>query len=461
MRFSRDFFILACAAIMALPSCITVDKRLGEDYIPTDQKLQMGTVTLPLPIRQMTMDSLQARSSNSFILGRIKTEELGTADFSFAADVYPSLAGVNFGKDAVVTKAYLSIALLSSHIIDPQEKKIMQEVEVFRLKEPLDTDMIYSNSYSDQLFYDPVPINTQSVEIFGNDSINTYISNDYAQELIVATQRELDTLEYFARSHRGLYFRVKPNAYDPVGGRVNLFDFTNATLYVWINFQPTWGENLNKKDTIITYNIGYLNALNISTYSSQGLKSAEGESPREEIIFEGIGGVKPYITMKDLRQTLDNWIVSSGLDREKLVIAKATINLPFKREALLAGEDLTYPSSLFPANRFLDTTDNKVYYAPLKDVNTSGNTYGAMNRSLAQYTGDVSSFIHKVIHKDLAELESKGDEYNIWFNPVTTQSDYWGNVTYVLDNEYYYFGKINGPASSNPPTLTILYALHN
>ena len=165
--------------------------------------------------------------------------------------------------------------------------------------------------------------------------------------------------------------------------------------------------------------------------------------------------------MKDLRQTLDNWIVSSGLDREKLVIAKATINLPFKREALLAGEDLTYPSSLFPANRFLDTTDNKVYYAPLKDVNTSGNTYGAMNRSLAQYTGDVSSFIHKVIHKDLAELESKGDEYNIWFNPVTTQSDYWGNVTYVLDNEYYYVGKINGPASNNPPTLTILYALHN
>ena len=459
MRFSRFFLFMAGAASMALASCITVDKSLGEDYIPTDEKIQMGMVSIPLPLRQMTMDSLQSRSSSYFILGQIKTQELGYADFSFAADVYPSIASMKLGKDAVVTKAYLNMALNSSHILDQNEKRIMQEVEIFSLKEPLDTDMIYCNSYSAGDFYDPVPVNTQAVEIFGNDSLNAYISNDYAQQLLVATQKELDTLKYFARSHRGLYFRVKEPAYQSAGGRVNLFDFTSATLFIWINFQPTWAENLERKDTILTYNIGYTNGLNLSKYSSANMKSNPGEAPREEIFMEGIGGIKPYVSMTELKEIVDNWVASLGVERERILIAKASVNLPFNPEMLLAGEYLTMPETMYAVSRVLDTTDNKIYYQPLTDVKSSGNPYGTMNRSLALYTGDITTYIHKLLHKDLPELEEDKESYDLWFNPVSYSSDYYGNLTFDLDNEHYYFGKINGPANSNPPTITILYSV--
>lgn len=457
--------ILTAFSCLLVFSCITVDKSVGSDYIPDDHKLKMLSASLPLPVTLKMADSIQGVTTSYSTIGAFRTKEFGVAEFGVAGNISPVNTMLDLGKDPKIISTYLNLPLAavasgaslntSSVILDPSQKGITQNINVYRLKKQLDSTTLYANSISEDDYHHTL-LNTSAATYFGGDSIKIYLDNKFGAELLNATAEELDSLALFSERHPGLYITCDPPAGNIEGGRLSLFDATSSFIYLKCNFQPTWEEGLARKDTLIAITLGYGYTLNTSKYSSKNLETDE---PLEELPIEGIGGIAPYVDVADLKDVLNSWAAENGYDPAKVLIAKATLVFPFELPENLDIVPYRYPSYLFPVNRKFanDTTDVKYYY-PLEDYNSTDNPMGVMNRSLLQYNCDVSSTIQKIMNKDKSELD---DSYSFWFYPLRSETDsYYGYTSYYINNYTYFNAKINGPAHPvRQPELQIVYAV--
>ncbi len=466
MQFKDTLRVLILSAVSSLIvfSCITVDKTIGLDNVPDEQQLAVKSTTFALPVGMRMTDSLQGLSDKYMLIGAFKTEEFGEAKFGCAANIAPQYSGINLGKDAKIISAYISLPLAAaaqeintSLILDPSQEGIPQNINVYRLKVAVDTNTLYNNSLQAN-DYDPVPLNTSSVTYFGGDTLRCYLNNSFGAELLTATQEELDSLELFSNRFKGLYITCDSPATGNNSGRLNLFEYGKAYIYLKYNFQPTWESGLSRKDTTIRISFGYDYALNTSSYSSKALETAEAA---ESIYVEGIGGIAPYIDAQRLKNQLDAWCAEEGYDPKKIVVAKASMFFPFELPADLDMVPYTYPNYLFPTQKLAisDTLNTKYYYL-FSDYASTGNTIGAMNRALLQYECDLSMTIQAFINKPANEINS---DYNIWLYPlmpVQVQNYYGSNTTsYYINNYNYFKAKLNGPAAERHPQLKIVYTI--
>ncbi len=428
---------------------------------------------MPLPVGMKILDSLQGFSEDYFILGAYRTEEFGNATFGTASNISLNNLNLDFGKDPKVISVVLNMALSagasgvsSSAILDPSQEGIPQNINVYRLKTTIDSTKWFNSAIKDT-DYDHTPLNTSSLTYFGGDSIKVYLHNSFGEEILSATKEELDSLELFSKNHKGLYLTCDAPAPGVNGGRLNLFDANQGSIYISYNFQPTWAEGLERKDTLIALNFGYNYVLNTSSYDSREL---ETEEAAETLYFEGIGGIAPYINGKVLKKQLDLWQESLYADLgytkgdknlPKIAIAKASLVFPFEMPANFDYMNITYPSYLFPVQhlKLTDTTDVKYYYL-FDDYSSSGNPLGAINRSLMHYECDFSYTIQRMFNKPESEINSS---YDLWMYPllVTETQDYYGSTSayYSINNNSYYNAKLNGPAADRYPELRIVYTV--
>lgn len=440
---------LLVLTVSSVFSCITVNKTIGEEYVPEDQELKIRIARFSLPVTLKMQDSLQATSSDYAIVGAIRTPEFGLVNMGSAANVCQPSTTLRFGKDPVIKSVYFTAAVPEKRVIEDNQMNIPQDIFVYRLNKRLDTATVFCNSVT-SADYDPVPLNTSSVTYFGGDSIKVYLNNAYGTELLSATEKELDSINLFIDRFKGLYIACSTPEGSLTGGRENLLSFSSAVLMIKYNFQPTWQAGLSRKDTTVYLNYGDGYCLNTSAYNSEGLESTE---LREVLPVEGIAGIKPYVDAKILKDTLDKWAQKNNYDPKKIIVSKASFTLPFE---IPADFDMSkYPTYLYPTQR-IENKNVKIYY-PFSDVNSTGNSLGAMNRSLAEYQGDFSSVIQQMLNKDAAEIEMK---YDFWFAPIKSITDqYYGTVSYVPDFYTYYVGKINGPKAERYPKLTLVFSV--
>ena len=445
-------------------SCITTDKTIGSDYIPDDHKLQIHTATLPLPVTLKQLDSIQGVTSTYSTIGAIRTKEFGTAEFGVAGNISPMSTTLDFGKDPSIISTYIVLPLASiasggstrgsSIILDPSQEGITQNFNVHRMKKFIDSTMLYNNSIKES-DYESSLLNKSAATYFGGDSIKIYLDNSFGAEILRASDNELDSLNLFAERHPGLYITCDPPVGNMEGGRLNLFEAGASVIYLKYNFQPTWEAGLARKDTLIALTFGSGFSLNTSKYSSASL---ETDDELEELPIEGMGGIAPYVDIKALKNTISAWAAEKGYDESKVMISKATLVFPFELPENLDIIPYTYPSYLFPANRKKvdDKSDAKYYYL-IDDYNSTDNPIGAMNRSLLQYSCDLSSTIQKIINKPASELDST---YSFWLYPLMTETDsYYGTTYYYVNNYTYFNAKINGPAHQRHPELQLVYTV--
>ena len=85
---------------------------------------------------------------------------------------------------------------------------------------------------------------------------------------------------------------------------------------------------------------------------------------------------------------------------------------------------------------------------------------GTPNRSLMQYTMDVTSYIQNLI---LADPDSVDASYDLWIAPMNVTTDDETDMTYYMfDNRNYRRVTLEGPAVAEPerrPRLTVTYGL--
>jgi Domain of unknown function (DUF4270) len=451
----RKLILLSITAF-AVFSCITVDKSLGDQYIPDDQKLKVMVAEFRLPVSLKMEDSLQGISGNNGYgtFGAIRTKEFGLATFGVAANICQPYTTFRFGKDPVIKSIYFMAAVSNKYLIDANQAGIPQNVFIYRTTKKIDSTSIYNNSITDK-DYNPVPLNVSSVTYFGGDSVKVYLNNALGTELLSATETELDSIDLFTNRFKGLYIQCTPPEGDLIGGRLNNMSYSSAVISIKYNFQPTWEAGLSRKDTTVLFSFGDGFCVNTSSYSSAHLATAEPLT--EEIPIEGIAGIKPYVDAKALKDTLNNWATKKRYNPKDILISKATVTFPFE-----IPQDLdmtTYPSILFPAYR---TDSLQRFYYPFKDIDVLGNSTGSINRSLCEYAMDIPSTIQKLINFEEDKDKKLSKEFNFWLSPIRVESDEtYGTTTYLVDTYNYYKGKINGPKAKRYPKLTLVYTVLN
>lgn len=431
-------------------SCISVNKEVGSGFTPDDEKIYLKTVDIPVPLTINTMSDVQGRNASTIIIGNLRSDEFGEINFSSAANIALASEGLSFGKNAKLSSIALMIPISGTQYIDEEQTGLVENVNVYRTTKVLDSTYRYQNSIKES-DYEPTPINAAPAISHGGDSLVVYLNRSLGEEILTATQAQLDSNTLFMERFKGLYIVTEPSVESLKGGKVTKLDLTAATVRMRINFVPTWSDGLASKDTTIFFNFGNGFCLN-TTNSKSSMESLIGRTDLKRIPAEGLSGIKPYISTKALKETLEKWCADNNYDPKNIAVSKASFIFPFTPNATF--DYTNYPSDLYPTKR--DTTAASRYYYPVDDIYTESGR-GTANKSLCQYSMDCSSTIQKFFAKDEATLVNNG--LDLWFSAVTQETDYYGNVTYYTNLTSYYSCWINGPGNNNPPVLRLLYTV--
>ena len=487
------------AILFSSASCIDINERLGENFIPTDQLWDVFIESAPLEnVVLKTADSLSAYSTKRFTFGAIYNEELGLTTKSTSFTLVPVINDIDFGENTVVRQFRFNAVRDTLSTMNDNEQKMLQNVYVYSLKKQLDSTVLYTNAFNPGVYYENETVDnrerfidfskyiTTGIPVYnGGDSLAFDFSKAYANEVIEGirkfrketTEDEQDSLKYYLNYVPGIY--IESDTPVGEGGRINMFDLAlefddygymsgnYAELKVTADYEDRkqvdtsfifiFGPSSLIADDASTSDIPSQYAFNASDYATSSLYNEavkageEGLSAAEKIIVEGGSGLKPVILAKEIKEKLHNMIAEANIvNAEEVVINKATITLPYNVNADWSKLD-KYPIILSPTVRLRSSSDEKyVSYAGLTDSSIESENQGDINRSLSQYAPDISHHVQEILKLEKkndeteAEYEARVASYDIWMlimsNEVTSSSSSSSSNDYynnLLYNSYY------------------------
>ena len=153
---------------------------------------------------------------------------------------------------------------------------------------------------------------------------------------------------------------------------------------------------------------------------------------------------------------IDDWIQEEGLDGQTLIISRAELKFPYEEPADYDRFDLEHPAYIYAFTRApLAGNDSLYYYQPLDEVYSTSN-YGSINRSLMEYSMNITTHLQNIINTGSSELDETMD---LWISPMKYKVNLTDTRIYEFDNYNYNKTTLNGPTAERRPTLTITYGL--
>ncbi len=473
------------AILLGSASCIHINEELGENLIPTEHLWDVFSpeaVDLT-DIRLQMADSLSGYNTTRFTFGSVRSESQGANTKSTSFTLIPVRDTMDFGKNTKIRQFHFSAVRDTLSVINDNELKMLQNVYVSELKQPLDSTVIYMGSFSQYTakglenrakFLQPEQRITIGTPVYaGGDSLSFDFSLDFAKRFkdqIVAAQKagQMDSVDHFLKYLPGIHITTDSPA--GFGGRINMFNLeleTNSYYqitgnYAELKFTAEYEHSEEPVDTSflfffgagdfisisdegsITYPTQF--ALNTSDHESSLVYGEDGIEATTTIIVEGGNGVKPVIKAEGIKQIVEDLVAQAGIkDPKEVVINKATIIMPYD---VNGNYDLLdkYPTILSPTVRLHSSDGEYVTYAGLTDSSISSENQGDINRSTFRYSPDISHHVQEILKLDRndADYSSTIENYDIWFlimhEEVTetesdnSYSDYYNNLLY---NSYY------------------------
>ena len=422
--------IIALAA--GLASCVGVDKNLGGDFIPTDQKYDFHTAEFDLDeVWMKSIDSLTAYSSRRITIGSIRDETFGLFSRGSVVTLVPVLDSVDFGKNPEFIKFKFKAAVDSVSVADENQLNILQNVNVYAMTEPLGTKDYFSRAevkHGNKRITKGVPVAN------GQDSLTFEFTEEYGKQYLNITQDDLKDLKTYTKKFPGIYLCTD----DPSGngGRFDMYEmdilrtFRNTSGSSYIGRTDNYAIlyynsefNGERRDTSLMFYFSpvemqdldsLINAkslpsqyvFNVDRHESDHLVGKAGD----KIYIEGGSGVKPVVPASEIQKLVTDEIVKKGGNPATTLISKATIEMPFD-----FPEDYTtmfrYPKVLSPTIKI--STDTTVTFAGLTDASASDENQGDINRSLCNYAPDITHHVQQIIRKKADDKVLEG--YDIWF----------------------------------------------
>ncbi|MGL4364308.1 MAG: DUF4270 family protein, partial [Bacteroidales bacterium] len=132
--------------MFVLCACTKLDKNLGQDYIPSDQQLQIARFDAGkfLNLQTIYLDSNNTANFATAILGRMNHPEFGKTSVGFATEFFAGHYGYTFEEGVQeLDSAFLLLGFSSTY----GDSKTPMEIEIYELSEKINGDSsIYSAS---------------------------------------------------------------------------------------------------------------------------------------------------------------------------------------------------------------------------------------------------------------------------------------------------------------------------
>lgn len=497
----------AVAILLCCGSCISKDETLGGNMIPVSHTYKVvAPAPLEIPVSMRASDSLSAYSSTRITIGAIRNDdEFGLSTRSSCITLVPMFVDtLDYGTNPVFKRFHFSVALDTVSVCDNSQSNILQNVYVYELTKQLDTNYTtYCAStpeHSEKTVTAGIPI------INGTDSLSFDFSKEFAEKYMKITAEDVADINSYTKKFPGIY--ITTNQPHGRGGRFNLYnlqlDYDVDYGYLLGNlaklrFNSTWkkkdsdgkftGETETKDTTFYFYlsatGIYDIDSLLTNTKTSgnfpQYCANITTESSRslagkaEDVIYiDGGGGIKPVISARMLRDTVQKVISDNGHDPSRAVINKATITMHY----MAPDEDfeLMYkvPEVLSPTVR--KRADTLYAFMGLTDSSDSDEDQGNIHRSRMTYSPDITYHLQSLLSlKDDDESLLNGS-YDVWLlimhNDVvvtttsgnTEMSDYYNYLAYssMMYGSYGGYGGYGGygyGGYGNPYTNYYNYAM--
>lgn len=495
-------FLVLLLSVFVFPSCIDTNYTLGDALVPTSNNLYVETASIDLKIGMKSSADIQS-SSYFYVVGSVASEQFGLTTVDLAATVTPSDTGIKFGTDPRLVDAYIFLELDDTDTFTPGQENITQNLYVYPMARAMDSTMVTCASVSDKDYiHEPIG----KALLTSRDTVIVPLDMDWARKLLSSTKAELDSMPLFIKNHYGVYLTTDTPIEGTIGGRLNNFVTANVILKV----NSVNKQNL-RRDTTITFNIGSIyNGVSTQVFKHSSKALEIGPDNNEEVLYyEGLAGIKPFIDAEVLRNSIEDWADENDIDMDKIIITRATFELPFEFPDDYRTVDNYYPQGLYPAVYSADSTDAIKRYTLLGSIYDDTYNKGDINRSLLCYRPDVTYYIHSIITKDeiveedniwlIAPFEyveksssSMSDSYynpymyNSYYNPYSyyggygyygynSYNNYYNNMYYyqslynmanTTSTTYYYvdymnyaIGQINGNGAKRHPKLNLTYVV--
>jgi hypothetical protein len=450
--------LMTAVVILCCASCVKKNDLLGSNLLADNQNYDTYTVEFPLEDIKMEMaDSLSGYSSSRIAIGAIRDDEYGLTTRGSAFTLVPINDSLDFGKNAKFKSFHFSALSDSVSINDESQRYILQNIYVYELSSALDYNNYNTNSSVSHLN----KLITKGVPVYNgtDDTLSFDFTKEFGEKYMKILQSDLDSISHYTKKFPGIYMCTN----NPVGmgGRINLFKlgvgYNTSYYYITSNyaelkFTADYGTR-TAVDTSFLFYFGPTTRTSISKYISASTtvpqyafnctghesKSKAGKAT-DKIKIEGGGGLKPVISASEIRTKLMAEISKHG-NPANAVINKASIVLPF-----LFPDDYTkmylYPQILSPTCKIV--TDTSTTFAGLSDASASTENQGDINRSLCEYTPDISFHVQAMLKlKDLSKLSN----YNVWLlimaketsssSSSSSSSDYSSYYNSLMYSNYY------------------------
>lgn len=445
-RFSS--IVLLLLSVAAVCSCVDRNNTLGTIYIPSNHDIPIKVAEFDLPVTLKLCEDIQSQSS-TLMFGSITSEDYGTITVGAAASLTPTTDTADFGKDPVFIDMYLQGGISRTDFLSADQANIPQNLHVYPLTRPLDTTLIYANSIRREDI-GTEEITQRDAVYMGGDSIKVHFTKEYAEQFFKATDAEIDSAQLFAKRFYGIYIETDPIEEGLIGGRINQTDIYSTIAVLVFTSTNNAGK---RRDTSITFQVGSPYYVNSFSASSKGLAT---DYPKETLYYEGLSGVKPHVSGKVLRNMLAKWAMEEeGVDVSRIVIAKATIELPYEY-ADNQKDIANYPTNMFPCQKVV-AEDSHFFYSPIEEIYDANVNDGTNNRSLMAYKPDAGRYVQGLLKTEANDIDELDD---IWLMPtfsVTNSST--NQVVHYADFVGYEIARLNGPAAQRKPKLRITYSV--
>ncbi len=443
----RHCLIALSVALIGCISCVETDPQLGGNLIPTQGRYLMFAAEVPLTDIGMRMaDSLSGFSSTKITIGAVRDPDFGLSTRSCAMSLIPLVDTANFGNVQKINYFRIAAGLDSVSVSQSGQERILQNVYVYALNEGLDyTALTDASDEAGLITHGSESIIKGTPVINGEDSLKLSFTDAYARAMVdYLNGKDLtDSLVFqdFLTKYPGIW--IETDTPSGEGGRINSYDlqlnYNSSYYYLQGNYgelsiNSIYDEETGPVDTTFYFYYGALRhysvsdllsdystgsfpeyAFNVSKHSTRGMTGLAGD----KIYVEGGAGLKPVIKASELvrrsKEVIADSIAARGLEAsliERAIVNKATIVLPFDLPANYSLLDTDYPVRLSPTCRIV--TDTTSTFMGLTDASSSSENQGDINRSLLEYSPDITYHMQQLLLLDEDNESLLKGNYDIW-----------------------------------------------
>ena len=362
---------LIIVIIFSSISCVHIDERLGQNFIPYENQWDVYTGSQKLEdVRMRVSDSLSAYSSLKFVVGSVCENNNNYQTAGTCLTLIPVNGGdLDLGENPEVKEFHFTAIRDTVFVLDQTDTKMLQKISVYPMKKALDSLSLYIGTFED-MYTDPeTSLQTPMKDVYidlsqkitigspvynGGDSLSFNFNKTWAQNFVTTLQNledeEKTDFVKFVSKLPGIYITTDDQT--TKGGRMNMFQITLKTdsygyvdgNYAELKLSSTYeGE---KKDTSFLFALGMASfidaksrklpdqfAFNTSRQVSEhGPKTLEektnGVAATNVLAVNGGSGVKPVIPAQEILDKMLDIFEAQNIDESlyhKIMINRATL----------------------------------------------------------------------------------------------------------------------------------------